>query len=51
MMELDRPALDWVALARGMGVNAVRASTVVEFDEALERALATRGPHLIEAAL
>lgn len=49
MMALDRPALDWVALARGMGVDAVRADTVSGFDEALARALATPGPHLIEA--
>ena len=51
MMELDRPELDWVALARGMGVDAVRAETVLAFDAALERALASPGPHLIEAVL
>ena len=32
-----------------MGVDAVRATTAEEFCRALERALATPGPHLIEA--
>ena len=30
MMELDRPALDWVDLARGMGIEAGRAKTIEE---------------------
>jgi len=51
MMELDRPELDWVALARGMGVDAVRADTIAGFDEALARGLATTGPYLIEAVI
>lgn len=51
MMELDRPTLDWVAMANGMGVNAKRATTVDEFREALELALAHSGPFLIEAVI
>ena len=51
MMELDRPTLDWVAMANGMGVKAQRATTVDEFREALSRALAFQGPFLIEAVI
>jgi acetolactate synthase I/II/III large subunit len=49
MLELDNPSLDFVALARGMGVDASRATTAEEFTEQLERALATPGPSLVEA--
>lgn len=48
-LDLDRPGLDFVDLARGMGVQAARATTGLEFIAALERALATPGPHLIDA--
>ena len=48
-LDLDRPGLDFVELARGMGVQAVRATTGLEFIVALEHALATPGPHLIDA--
>ncbi len=51
MMELDRPTLDWVALATGMGVTAQRATTVDEFRSALDTALAGKGPFLIEAVV
>ena len=44
MMELDRPALDWLGLARGMGVEAGRAKTMEEFERALRRQSALRGP-------
>jgi len=39
MMELDRPALDWVSMARGMGVEAGRAATVEELGRQLEAVL------------
>ncbi|MFK7860343.1 MAG: acetolactate synthase large subunit [Granulosicoccus sp.] len=51
MMELDRPTLNWVAMATGMGVEAKRATTVNEFRETLELALAHNGPFLIEAVI
>ncbi|MFK8082829.1 MAG: acetolactate synthase large subunit [Granulosicoccus sp.] len=51
MMELDRPTLDWVAMASGMGVTAKRATTVGEFKQVLELALAYDGPFLIEAVI
>ncbi|MBX2885747.1 MAG: acetolactate synthase large subunit, partial [Granulosicoccus sp.] len=51
MMELDRPHLDWVALATGMGVDAVKVETVGELIAAIETGLASRSPYLIEALL
>jgi len=51
MLDLDQPSLDWVSLAKGMGVDAVRASTCEEFAACLDRALSQRGPFLIEAVI
>ncbi len=51
MMELQRPDLDWVSLARGMGVEAARAETAEAFNDLLAVGLARRGPFLIEACL
>ena len=51
MMSLERPTLDWVAMAEGMGVAAERVSSVAEFERALAAALAAPGPRLIEAML
>ncbi|MBA5605034.1 acetolactate synthase large subunit [Duganella sp. FT3S] len=50
-LDLKNPGLDFVQLAQGMGVPAVRATTAEQFNTALERALATPGPHLIEAVV
>lgn len=49
MMHLDNPTLDWVKIAEGHGVRAIRARTAEEFHNELEQALDSRGPHLIEA--
>jgi len=51
MLNLDEPALDWIAMARGMGVEAGRAATVEEFVRLFGGALSHRGPFLIEAVL
>jgi acetolactate synthase-1/2/3 large subunit len=48
LTELDRPALEWVHLARGMGVPGVRVESADALVEALKRALAESGPRLIE---
>lgn len=48
-LDLHGPVLNFTQLAQGMGVPATRASTPDEFNQALERALAAPGPHLIEA--
>jgi acetolactate synthase-1/2/3 large subunit len=48
---LDLPGLDFVALARGFGVPATRATTTTELADQLRAALAEPGPHLIEATV
>ena len=49
MLTLDRPDLNWVQLARGMGVPGERAESLQELAVAFSKALATPGPVLIEA--
>ncbi|MBA3303549.1 MAG: acetolactate synthase large subunit [Acidimicrobiia bacterium] len=51
MLDLSRPDLDFVSLARGMGVDAARAGTAEELAGHFGRAMAEPGPHLIEAVL
>jgi acetolactate synthase-1/2/3 large subunit len=51
MLDLSRPDLDFTAVARGMGVDAVRAASAEDLTAALQRAIAEPGPHLIEAML
>ena len=51
LMELDRPALDWVSIARGMGVEAGRAATMAEFNRLLATGLSSQGPYLIDLLL
>lgn len=48
-LDLDGPRLDFARLAQGMGVHAVRTDSAEDFTKALEYAVATPGPHLIEA--
>lgn len=51
MLTLDRPALDWCALARGHGVEAGQAADLEAFARQLQRGLASAGPYLIELLL
>jgi acetolactate synthase-1/2/3 large subunit len=51
MLDLDDPALDWVRIATGMGVEAARAETVAGFHDLLGAACARSGPFLIEAVI
>lgn len=51
MLRLDAPALDWVSIAAGMGVEAARAETAERFADLYRRAIARRGPFLIEAVM
>ncbi|RMF18173.1 MAG: acetolactate synthase large subunit [Candidatus Dadabacteria bacterium] len=48
-LDLAEPPLDFVALARGMGVPAERVHTSRQLVKALKRAFAEPGPNLIEA--
>jgi len=51
MFSLSRPSLDFVALARSMGMSGGRATTAEELVAELRRAFAEPGPHLIEAVV
>ena len=47
--DIDRPDLDWVAMATGIGVAAGRATSCEELTVQLQRGLAEPRPYLIEA--
>jgi acetolactate synthase-1/2/3 large subunit len=47
MIDLDKPDLDWVRLAEGMGVPATRADSLEAFNAAFTAALKEDGPSLI----
>ena len=51
MFEIGRPEIDWVALAKGMGVRAVRATSLEDFAGALRDGFAEAGPSLIQVDL
>ncbi|PKW17717.1 acetolactate synthase large subunit [Saccharopolyspora spinosa] len=51
LTSLADPAVDWTAVARGFGVPGSRATTGEELLDALRRAHAEPGPHLIQAVL
>jgi acetolactate synthase-1/2/3 large subunit len=51
LLDLGGPALDFVALATGMGVPATRAETTGDLADQLRTALREPGPHLVVAAL
>src|SRR5437879_4737644 len=51
MFEIGRPDLDWVLLAKGMGVPGTRAGSLDEFVEALRKGFEGEGPSLIEVGV
>jgi acetolactate synthase-1/2/3 large subunit len=51
MLKIDRPTLDWVALARGMGVAGRAVTTADDLVAALAEAIPERGPRLIEVQM
>ena len=51
MLKIDRPTLDWVALAKGMGVPGRSVTTADEFVKALAEAMPEKGPRLIEVQM
>lgn len=48
LMSLEDPIIDWVKVASGLGVPAIRTDSRREFDEAFSRAMQEPGPRLIE---
>lgn len=51
MLSLSRPDIDWVAMARSMGVTGTRAKTTAELTKAVNASLRSGGPSLIEVVL
>jgi benzoylformate decarboxylase len=47
-MELEHPSIDFVSVARGLGVTAQRATTLSDMQDMLRQALAHDGPTLID---
>jgi acetolactate synthase-1/2/3 large subunit len=50
-LDIAPPAIDFVALSKGLGVPAVRVADLDQFVTALRRGLTSREPNLIEVAL
>ena len=48
---MTQPSIDWVTLAKGLGVPASRAERAEDLAQQLERALGDAGPRLIEAVV
>ena len=51
LLDLGDPRIDWLSVAGGLGIPAVRCRTAEEFDAAFAKAMAGKGPAFIEAAL
>jgi acetolactate synthase-1/2/3 large subunit len=48
-LDLSKTPIDFVAMAKGMGMPAKKATTAEEFNDALAAAISEPGPHLIDA--
>ena len=51
LFDIGRPDLDWVSLAKGMGVPAERVISLDEFSRLLRRSFDSSGPKLIEVPI
>jgi acetolactate synthase-1/2/3 large subunit len=51
MLDLGSPDLDFVTLAKGMGVPGARVTTMEEFNHRLAEGIAAPGPFLVEVAV
>ncbi len=51
MIDIDRPRIDWLAMARSMGVAAVSVDSVEAFHQAMVNSTREPGPSLIEVRL
>jgi benzoylformate decarboxylase len=50
-MDLDRPLIDFVGLARSLGVSGTRVEKSSDIGPAVEKALASGGPHLVDVRI
>ncbi len=51
MLSLENPTIDWVSLAKGMGVEARRVETVDQLVSAIKAGVRHKGPYLVEVVL
>jgi acetolactate synthase-1/2/3 large subunit len=51
MLDIDNPTLDFVSLAKGLGVSGKKVLTADDLCHEIDRGLATPGPYLIEVQL
>lgn len=51
MIDLDKPKIDWVSLAKGMGVEAVRTDDAAGLADLIRTGTSQKGPFLIEASV
>jgi len=51
MMEIDKPELDWVAIAKGMGVPGVAVTSAEDFCQSMITSAGEPGPSLIEVKM
>jgi acetolactate synthase-1/2/3 large subunit len=51
LLDIDKPTIEWVELAKSFGVDAYRAQTMEELERCIGAALHMNGPCLIEAIL
>ncbi len=51
MLNIDNPSLDWVALAKGMGVPGRSVTTAEDFSAALTDAVREKGPRLLAVVM
>ena len=50
-LDLSQPEIDFVSIAKGMGMPAVQVKTAKELAKALKKAFSEPGPHLIDAVV
>jgi acetolactate synthase-1/2/3 large subunit len=51
MIDIDRPTIDWIAMAKSMGVPGVAVESAEAFTRAMEASVQVAGPQLIELRL
>jgi thiamine pyrophosphate-dependent acetolactate synthase large subunit-like protein len=50
-MDLDKPLIDFVGLARSLGVSGTRVEKASDIGPAVGKALASGGPHLVDVRI
>jgi acetolactate synthase-1/2/3 large subunit len=51
MIDIDQPTIDWIAMAKSLGVPAISVMTAEDFHRAMINSVHSSGPMLIELCL